>query len=116
MGMAIVETGKSSCFISTKLELAACVREKVIEELDATNSYGRLIECIRTMGMPNIDDHGAPREIPADRVSVDEAEKLVEFIEEIRDDEIQHTGKLMSLMRELDENTNVRMMEGAEEI
>ena len=64
----------------------AQVRDAIREELDATNTYDRLID-IFTMAYKDGDERFG---------------KYLSILEEIKNDEINHTGRLMNILFELD--------------
>jgi hypothetical protein len=102
--VAVIDTA-SVGWLDTISDLVASLRSKLIEELDATNSYARLEGAIRMMGFAPVGPDGAPREVPDGRLSIVDANKLADLIKEIRDDEIEHTGQLTGLIAELDDTS-----------
>ena len=67
--------------------LIESVRNAIREELDATNTYDSLMDLF-SMDRPEMDEKTK--------------EKYLEIIKEIKDDEINHTGRLMNILFELD--------------
>jgi hypothetical protein len=114
--MALIDTGRGPNYISNKAELVTCVRYRLMEELDAANSYDQLIQTIKTMAVSAVDSEGNPRNIPKEQVSFEDAKELVSFIGKIRDDEIRHSGALVDFMKRLDAGVNSNMSKGIEAV
>lgn len=111
--MALINTSERSRYASNTAELIGIIRGALVEELAATNTYDDIISCVRSMGISPTDDSGNRRDIPEDQLSREEAQDIVKLIEEIRDDELHHTGKLLSLIEALDSHVAQNMKEGA---
>lgn len=62
------------------------VRDAIREELDATNTYDALMELFESAYKAGEERYG----------------KYLSILEEIKNDEINHTGRLMNILFELD--------------
>ncbi len=62
------------------------LRNAIREELDATNTYDALMELFKTAYNAGEERYG----------------KYLSILEEIKNDEINHTGRLMNILFELD--------------
>jgi hypothetical protein len=103
--VAVIDTSISG-WLDTIPDLVRSLRAKLIEELDATTSYEKLIFAIRAMGYALVGPDGKTREIPEDKLDIVEANKVADIIQEIRDDEIEHTGRLIDLLSKLDDTSS----------
>jgi hypothetical protein len=110
--MAQVDTGSGGCWLSTIKELVMQFRMKVCEEMDAANSYDRLIDSVRQMGFSVFDEQGKARELPEGRISIDDANEIVKILEKIRDDEIGHSAAFLALIEGLDPKIEAIMRKG----
>jgi hypothetical protein len=110
--MALIDTRKVGTYLSTRGELVSKLREHLMEELDAANSYDELIRCCRMLTTSEVDANGNPREVPPDRFSKDDSDKLAQLFEEIKRDEIEHSGIILNLMEDLDPALDAAMRKG----
>lgn len=110
--MALINTRERSMYFDDKRDLVAQLRLVLTEEMAAVNAYQDLIRGVRMMGRVDHDGNGAVVEIPKHQLSVNDAETVAVFLEEITKDEMQHMGKLLSLMDELDPATALEIRKG----
>jgi hypothetical protein len=99
--MPTIDTSRYDGWIDDIPDLVTKLRARLMEELDATSVYERMAQNIRSMGVPMTNPDGSPSVIPDNRLSQAEANVIADFIKEIRNDEVDHTGKLISLISEL---------------
>jgi hypothetical protein len=110
--MALVDTSRNSTYFDSIPDLVLKLRDTLIEELAAINTYDQLIASIRRMGLSGIDQQGNLRSIPDNQLSTEAAGKLADFFVKIRDEELEHSGAITQLMCDLDSNVKERMAAG----
>ena len=110
--MAIIDTNQAGFWMESIPELVRKLRSKMMEELDAINSYEGLQNSIRMMGTPDTDGNGEPRTIPPERLSIKEAEELSEMVGKIRAEELDHLAFLTKLIDDLDPEVLAAMAKG----
>jgi rubrerythrin len=87
---SLIDTGKK------RKSLVETIRNKIIEEFDAQNSYQDFINILKQDEEKNKD--------------------LIDAINEIKDDEIKHSGILMELLMKLSPQQAQKMQEGLGEL
>ncbi len=110
--MALIDTGHGVNWIDRIPDLVMRLRDTLIEELAAINTYDCLIKSVGTMGFQGRDPNGDELPVPKDMLSIDDAKEVAEFLAKIRDDELGHAGALSELMKRLDSNVDTQMSKG----
>jgi hypothetical protein len=112
--MALIDTGRPAVYLDTVDDLVQRLRDIIVEEMAAINTYAGMIRAVSLMGWaPWKESSEAPDPpMPAGRITVEDAKELSEFFTKIRDDEITHSGALLDLMQKLDKNTAAMMSKG----
>lgn len=111
--MSIINTSERSGWFDRIPDLVSVLRNKVMEELDATNSYEQLARNVRMAGVPEKSPDGADVIVPPDKLSMSDAESIAKMIDHIRKEEIRHTAALLGLINELDPEVATAMQKGA---
>lgn len=109
---SLIDTGSRGCYIESKASAVKSIRLALAEELAATNTYEDLAESVRQAAFPSVNPDGTRAVVPPTRFSAEQAEKIAKALDEIRDDELQHTGKLLALIALLDDNSAAQLSAG----
>jgi hypothetical protein len=114
--MALIDTGKGQAYLDTIGDLVQRLRENLIEELAAINTYDGMVRAVELMGWNpvQIDPALAVPPMPEGRLSADDTKVIAGIFAKLRDDEITHSGVLLDLMQQLDKNVAAKMSKGIE--
>jgi hypothetical protein len=100
--MALIDTSKLPCTkpFETTQEIVFALRLALADELAATNLYESIMGKVLSSSVFS--------------QSEEDRDALIEALAEIRDDEIHHQAKLLSLALKLDDNYSAVFSEGVE--
>lgn len=110
--MALIDTKRRGMYFDGIPDLVCKLRETLMDELDAANTYEELACNARCMGYRDTDEIGQKREIPGNKLSVEDAGNLAVIFERIRDEEISHSTVLLNLMGDLEPKFKEYMKKG----
>ena len=108
----LVDTSEQSFYFGDKKDMVQKVRMILCEELAAVNTYESLASNIRSMGRRPDEVEGIPRALDDRYLSVEDAKRLAEFVDEIRNDELNHVGKLQAIIDKFDATSREETRKG----